>query len=112
MQFFVFVLHPECNIDLVRQTTNVILLRASCATDRCLLFTNIDPIPSHQIDMIPAFDKTKYSNPNDWDRVLDEHLILPKSTDWTQEGYHNAVDQRNDTCWSMKSSKRQVGYQK
>jgi hypothetical protein len=55
--------------------------------------------------MVPSFDKAKYTNPKDWDRVLDEHLDLPTNDYWMLHGYHNAVDQRNDTCWTMKTSK-------
>ncbi|KAI8330224.1 hypothetical protein BC941DRAFT_361813 [Chlamydoabsidia padenii] len=84
--------------------------RASCVTDRCLFFTNIDPIPPHQLDMIPAFDKAKYLNLKDWDTTLDGHLDLPKSIDWVQEGYHSAVDRRNDTCWTMKTNPRMNDY--
>ncbi|KAI8099257.1 uncharacterized protein BX664DRAFT_289265 [Halteromyces radiatus] len=78
--------------------------RASCINDRCLFISNIDPIPSEQLDMIPAFDKAKYTNPKDWDNVLDEYLDLPNSDTWIDEGYHNAVDQRNDTCWNTRSN--------
>ncbi|CAO3593815.1 unnamed protein product [Absidia cylindrospora] len=80
--------------------------RSSCANDRCIFITNIDPVSSEQLGMVPIFDKAKYTNPKDWDQALDEHLDLPRNDYWVLHGYHNAVDQRNDTCWMIKSNPR------
>ncbi|ORZ04257.1 hypothetical protein BCR42DRAFT_429349 [Absidia repens] len=84
--------------------------RSSCANDRCLFITNIDPVSSEQLGMVPIFDKAKYTNPKDWDQALDEHLDLPSNDYWVLHGYHNAVDQRNDTCWMIKPNPRTNDY--
>ncbi|KAG0182047.1 hypothetical protein DFQ29_006027 [Apophysomyces sp. BC1021] len=70
--------------------------RASCANDKCLFITNINPFPD---PTLIHFDKSIITSIQKHETLYDE-LNAPTAESWVSRGFHNAVDKSTQTCWN------------
>lgn len=77
-------------------------VRSSCANDRCLFMTNIDPFVSP--DRI-SFDYRNTTSIAKWETEYDQISKLPQNMEWEENSYHKAVDNDPSTCWNTINGK-------
>lgn len=72
-------------------------VRSSCANDRCLFMTNIDPfISPKQL----KFDYRNSTSIAKWETEYDQISKLPPQIEWEESSYHKAIDSDPSTCWN------------
>ncbi|KAI8988625.1 hypothetical protein BDF20DRAFT_905106 [Mycotypha africana] len=71
-------------------------VRSSCANDRCLFMTNLDPfVKPTDID----FDYRNITSILAWEKAYAKLSTIPNSIEWDEFSYHQAVDNDPNTCW-------------
>lgn len=77
-------------------------VKSSCANDRCLFMTNMDPfVKPEQV----VFDYQDISSISHLETVYDGLSTLSPTIEWDEHSYHRVVDNDPITCWNTISSK-------
>jgi hypothetical protein len=89
-----------------RQEENPVLehrdVRSSCANDRCLFMTNMDPfVQPNQV----TFDYQNITSISKLETKYDALSTLPSNVEWDEHSYHSVVDNDPNTCWNTIRSK-------
>jgi hypothetical protein len=77
-------------------------VRSSCANDRCLFMTNMDPFV--QPDQV-TFDYQNITSIPKLETMYDDLSTLPSNVEWDEHSYHRVVDNDPHTCWNTIRSK-------
>ena len=77
-------------------------VRASCANDRCLFMTNMDPfVQPSQVN----FDYQNITSIPKLESIYESMSIVSPSVEWDEHSYHRVVDNDPNTCWNTIKSK-------
>ncbi|OBZ82120.1 hypothetical protein A0J61_09831 [Choanephora cucurbitarum] len=82
-------------------------VRSSCANDRCLFISNMDPFVSPQ--QVP-FDYQNITSISKLEQAYNGLLSLPGSIEWEEHSFHRAADSDPNSCWNTIHAPRQKDY--
>ncbi|KAI7902724.1 uncharacterized protein BX663DRAFT_510260 [Cokeromyces recurvatus] len=78
-------------------------VRSSCANDKCLFITNIDPMPPNRMnENYLQFNSEFIKNLSQYETLYQDQFnrSIPSKSSYLHSSYHKAVDQDTETCWS------------
>ncbi|KAI9358817.1 hypothetical protein BD770DRAFT_419720 [Pilaira anomala] len=82
-------------------------VRSSCANDRCLFMTNMDPfVQPEQV----LFDYQNITSISRLETAYDSLTTLPPTIEWDEHSYHRVVDNDPNTCWNTISGPKKDDY--
>ncbi|KAI8993523.1 hypothetical protein BDB01DRAFT_716216 [Pilobolus umbonatus] len=82
-------------------------VRASCANDKCLFMTNMDPfVPPSQV----TFDYKQVNTIPQLENLYETISEIPHGIEWDQSSYQRVVDQDPHTCWNTLKGPQEGDY--
>ncbi|KAI8055554.1 uncharacterized protein B0P05DRAFT_479289 [Gilbertella persicaria] len=82
-------------------------VRSSCAHDRCLFMTNMDPfVRPEQVE----FDYQNMTSIAKLEDAYDEYSIMPSFVEWNEHSFHRVVDNDPSSCWHTIYEPKQGDY--
>ncbi|CAO0794547.1 unnamed protein product [Mucor circinelloides] len=82
-------------------------VRSSCANDRCLFMTNMDPfVQPSQV----TFDYQNITSIPKLESIYESLSIVSPSVEWDEHSYQRVVDNDPNTCWNTIKNPKQGDY--